>query len=64
MAAIVWPAMVDTIIFWQQNDSPESQAVAAAAKAVRAWQRQGKAVRFARVPGNVKDVNDVLRGDQ
>ena len=61
MAAILWPPTVGTIVYWQQNDPPDSPA-AAAAKAVRAWQNQGKTVRLARVPAGMKDVNDVIRG--
>lgn len=64
MGNIKLPPIVAGVRLWRDNDAPGSEADKAFAQAVESFRRQGKAVRIARPPEGIKDVNDVLRGER
>jgi len=60
MANIMLPPEIAGVILMAQNDT-EPLAIAAFERAVEHFRRQGKFVKVARPPANVKDANDLLQ---
>jgi hypothetical protein len=61
MANILLPPAIRTIIIAAQNDAPGSRAARSLDRTVVTFKRQGRRVKIARPPSNVKDLNDLLR---
>ena len=61
-AGMVLPEAVQTVRLWRQNDT-KPQAIAAFDRVLRAQLAAGRRVLIADCPAGVKDVNDLLRGD-
>ena len=61
MPNIRLPAIVEGVYLWQQNDPPDSKAAETFQKVVENFHGQGKRVRLARPPEDVKDANDLVR---
>lgn len=57
------PDVVSGVRFWKQNDKPGSPADRDFKSVIENQQAQGKQVRILVPPQGVKDVNDVLRGE-
>lgn len=65
MAAIargLHPA-IKTVMLWAQNDAPGSEARKVLGNAIDAFLESGRRVSIPQLPNNVKDANDMLRGN-
>lgn len=63
MGAMVLPEAIATVIVLAQNDAPGSDAERALVRAIRHFHEMGKAVRIARPPAGVKDVNEMAQAE-